>query len=152
MEEVLLSKTRIRILKLLRERKMILSEIAKKLKLSKSTVHEHLRKLEEAGFIKRIDDGHKWIYFELTEKGISLFHPSTKRMTLLFTLALISLCIGVYQISFLFRPEVPLAKSMEGRRFVPNFITILSIVIPIGISVLLFFFFFKLFGKTERFR
>ena len=157
MEEVLLSKTRIRILKLLKERRRILSDLAKELGLSKSTVHEHLKKLEEAGLVKRVDDGHKWIYFELTEKGSSLFHPVTKRITLLFSLALISLCVGIYQISILLSPKpLPLAKGVAGvERFAPSFAgdfaTMFLAILSIAVSIFLFLLFFRTVRKNRTF-
>lgn len=67
--------TRIEILKLLSKRRMISADISKKLDLAASTVLEHLQKLEQAGLVKRKETEHKWIYYEITEKGKNLIMP-----------------------------------------------------------------------------
>lgn len=67
--ESLSSDTRINLLKLLVCRKKTNSELSKELSLQESTVHYHLKKMEEAGLINAKDDGHKWIYYELTPFG-----------------------------------------------------------------------------------
>ena len=66
------SKSRIIILKLLSKKKYTLSELSKILGLSKSTVLHHLKILEESGYITRVEDGRKWVYYSLTERGKSL--------------------------------------------------------------------------------
>ncbi len=66
---VLLNKTRLSILKHLWRRKYTASELSKILSLAKPTVMYHLSILEKAGYVNRIEDGRKWIYYELTESG-----------------------------------------------------------------------------------
>lgn len=73
--KVLSADTRIEILKLLDERRKIAADISKKLNLAPSTVAEHLQKLEKNGLIRRKETGHKWIYYEITEKGKNLIKP-----------------------------------------------------------------------------
>jgi len=51
------------------------SELSKELSLAPSTVLEHLNKLEKANLVKREETGHKWIYYNLTDKGKSLVEP-----------------------------------------------------------------------------
>ncbi|EHQ35158.1 ArsR/SmtB family transcription factor [Methanoplanus limicola] len=63
------SDTRINVLKLLSVRKKTNSELSKDLSLQESTVHYHLKKMESAGLIISKEDGHKWIYYELTPFG-----------------------------------------------------------------------------------
>lgn len=67
--------TRIDILKCLKNRRKMPSELSKELSLAPSTVIEHLNKLETAGLVRREDTGHKWIYYNLTDKGRSLVAP-----------------------------------------------------------------------------
>ncbi|MEM0437858.1 MAG: winged helix-turn-helix domain-containing protein [Candidatus Micrarchaeia archaeon] len=64
--------TRIEILKCLARGRHTPTMLADKLRLSTPTVLEHLEKLIEAGLVKRIDEGRKWKYYALTEKGESL--------------------------------------------------------------------------------
>ncbi|MCD6478959.1 MAG: metalloregulator ArsR/SmtB family transcription factor [Candidatus Diapherotrites archaeon] len=82
--KVLASDTRIEILKLLTKRNYTVSELAKKLNYSKSTLHEHIRKLEESGLIERVNSGYapKWVYYRLTSKGMQLF-DKTRRIVLI---------------------------------------------------------------------
>ncbi|UCG94964.1 MAG: winged helix-turn-helix transcriptional regulator [archaeon] len=87
--KALSSDTRLEILRLLVRRRKIAADIAKILKLAPSTVNEHLKKLEEAGLVKRKETGHKWIYFEVTEDGRNLVQP---RSPMQFVLVL---CLGV---------------------------------------------------------
>ncbi len=68
--------TRVKILKLLSERRRIPAEISRQLDLAPSTVVEHLQKLEQSGLVKRNETEHKWIYYEITEKGLSLIKPT----------------------------------------------------------------------------
>ena len=73
--KALAADTRLDILKSLSKRRKMPSELSKELNLAASTVIEHLNKLEDAGLIRREETGHKWIYYELTEKGETLIRP-----------------------------------------------------------------------------
>lgn len=65
---VLSSHTRIEILRNLHKKQMTLTDLARVLEFCKSTVHEHLKRLLEAGLVHRIT-GRKWIYYRLSRKG-----------------------------------------------------------------------------------
>lgn len=67
--------TRVKILKLLNKRRRIPAEISKELGLAASTIVEHLQKLEQAKLVERKETNHKWIYYEITEKGKNLIQP-----------------------------------------------------------------------------
>ncbi|MCD6227140.1 winged helix-turn-helix transcriptional regulator [Candidatus Micrarchaeota archaeon] len=75
--KLLASDTRIKILKLLKTRDHNLSEIAKSLNLSKSTIKEHIERLINAGVIKEVDRG-KWKYYTLTKYGGKLIGNKDK--------------------------------------------------------------------------
>lgn len=92
---VVTSSTRIQILKLLIEKKQLTAtDIAKKLGLSKSTVHEHIEKLASAGLITKSEySGKKWVYYKPTWRGRDLF-PQKDRMQINVVLGLV-LMIGV---------------------------------------------------------
>ncbi len=79
--------TRIRILKILHVNRKIAADISKELELAPSTVNEHLKMMEEAGLVKKNDTGHKWIYYEITEKGKNLVTPKMP-ISIIITLSL----------------------------------------------------------------
>ncbi|MDD3083446.1 MAG: winged helix-turn-helix domain-containing protein [Candidatus ainarchaeum sp.] len=74
--KALSAESRVNILKKLKERRMTLSELSKKLILKNSTVKEHCGLLIEAELVKKIDEGRKWKYYELTNKGKKIISPN----------------------------------------------------------------------------
>ncbi|MFA7562776.1 MAG: winged helix-turn-helix domain-containing protein [Methanoculleus sp.] len=94
--EVLASGTRLDILKTLNRRKMTITELAANLGLAKSTIHHHLQKLADAGFVAAGEDGHAWVYYALTPEGRALLQPSGgARIRIILTAGLASLAGGV---------------------------------------------------------
>ncbi len=93
--EALAVDTRVRILKSLKERRKTLSEISKEQRMSVSGVKEHLETLEGVGLITRIDDGHKWKYYELTRKGADIVAPKELRVWILLSLSVIALAASM---------------------------------------------------------
>lgn len=85
--KVLASDSRRDILRLLHKRRMTLSEMSASLQLKKATVLEHLRKLTDAGLIRRIDDDRIWVYYELTHRGGRLVDPGRTRFFLVLAWA-----------------------------------------------------------------
>ena len=79
--------TRINILKSLYERRKTQSELAKELKVSAPTILDHVAKLEKVGLVRRIEEGRKWKYYELTQKGRRLISPDRKPITAIIMLA-----------------------------------------------------------------
>lgn len=93
------SDTRINILKSLNIRPMTVSELSRILNLPKSTIHENLEKLIDAGLVKkRKSEGRKRVYYELTEKGRRLLLSHKTRIILLLSSAASFICgiIAVY--------------------------------------------------------
>ncbi len=78
---------RIRILKMLKENRRIAADISKEIGLAPSTVNEHLKMMEGAGLISKKDTGHKWIYYELSNKGKNLIAPKMP-VSIILTLSL----------------------------------------------------------------
>jgi len=74
--KALSANSRVSILKRLNERRMTLSELSKRLDLKGSTIKEHCTILLNAQLIKKIDEGRKWKYYELTGKGKQIVTPS----------------------------------------------------------------------------
>ena len=83
--KVLAADTRIEILKRLAEHKETLTDIAEGLKLSPSTVKEHLDKLVQAGLIKQIEADTKWKYYRLTRKGENIIKPHETSVLILLS-------------------------------------------------------------------
>ncbi|MFO7967949.1 MAG: winged helix-turn-helix domain-containing protein [Archaeoglobaceae archaeon] len=98
MFEALSSGLRVEILKRLKSRQMTATEISKELDVSKSTAIEHLRKLVEAELVIRRDDGRKWIYYSLSDRGKTILHKKELRVKILFSFATILMLSGVVQI------------------------------------------------------
>ena len=95
--KALASDSRLEIIKALDGKKMGLKELSNSTNLNKMTLHEHLSKLVETGFVKRIErEGHKWVYYKLTWKGESLIHPENTKVVLLFCSTIFTFIIGIY--------------------------------------------------------
>jgi DNA-binding transcriptional ArsR family regulator len=94
--KALASDTRLNILKTLDGKKLSLNDIARSTNLHKVTLHEHLSRLNEAGFIKKIErEGHKFVYYQLSWKGQSLLHPENTRIVILFSITFFTLFFGL---------------------------------------------------------
>jgi len=86
--------SRISILKSLNERRRTLSELSQKLDLGNSTIKEHCDILVNAELIRQMDEGRKWKYYELTQKGKQILSPNLMEEVKV----LIVLCLGVFAI------------------------------------------------------
>ncbi len=84
------SDTRYNILKLLSEKNMTLSDISKKLKLSNSTVKEHLDLLLKSDLVKKEETNRKWKYYSLTNEGKKLIKPQEMKVYFAFLISLIA--------------------------------------------------------------
>ncbi|MCX8190467.1 MAG: winged helix-turn-helix domain-containing protein [Candidatus Diapherotrites archaeon] len=105
--KALSSDTRVEILKLLSGRKYTVSEIAKRLNCSKSTIHEHIRKLEEAKLVERVESNYapKWVYYRLTNKG-TMFFDKSRRVVLLLAGILLVLAFLQFFLYFFNLPQI----------------------------------------------
>jgi ArsR family transcriptional regulator len=114
--KTLASETRLDILKSLDGKKMSLNDICRATNLHKMTLHEHLSKLAEAGFIKRIErEGHKWVYYRLSWKGESLLHPENTNIVVLFSSTLFVLFLGIVAlINFIRQQSLDLEPGLLG--------------------------------------
>lgn len=89
--KTLASDTRRRILRHLRKRRMTLSELARALDLAKPTVLDHLRRLDDAGLVHRLEDDRMWVYYELSHRGESILSPARTRVYLAVATAAVAL-------------------------------------------------------------
>ncbi|MBU1197147.1 helix-turn-helix domain-containing protein [Candidatus Micrarchaeota archaeon] len=67
--KMLSSETRVSMLHALHERRKTLSELAKERAISLPGAKQHLEQLEDAGLVRKMDEGRKWKYYELTDLG-----------------------------------------------------------------------------------
>jgi len=65
-------KTRLKILRLLREGEKSVSRIVKSLKLTQPTISHHLKKLEEAGLVVK-RQYKNWVFYRLNESSLREF-------------------------------------------------------------------------------
>ena len=116
--EALAMESRIKILKALKERRKTQSELSKEMVLAPSTVSEHLEKMLEAGLIARKKDHHKWIYYELTEKGQHILSPQ-KASVFVFALSLTLFVVFLGYVLITFTTgsfNAASAPAMEGQK------------------------------------
>src|SRR6266702_4204617 len=92
--KALASDVRVGILKRLDVRRETVTDLSNLLSLSKPTLLEHLEKLQSAGLVKRVDEGRKWIYYELSDKGRKILHPERVAITLALSAAVVLALIG----------------------------------------------------------
>ncbi len=98
--KALASDVRVGILKRLDVRRETVTDLSNLIALSKPTLLEHLEKLQTAGLVKRVDEGRKWIYYELTDKGRKILHPERVAITLALSAAVGLAIVGaVYVLS-----------------------------------------------------
>ncbi|MBI5229376.1 winged helix-turn-helix transcriptional regulator [Candidatus Micrarchaeota archaeon] len=97
--KALASETRVEVLKRLDYRRMTQSELAHLMGLSVQAISEHLEKLEDAGLVVRKDEGRKWVYYELTDKGYALLHPERKNFWVLLGISLLMITFGAWRIA-----------------------------------------------------
>lgn len=90
--QALASRRRFDVLRALRDRRRTVSELADRLDVAKGTVHRHVGKLVEAGFVDRIDDpDRQWVYYELTPDGRRLADADRPRIVLQLAAAVLCL-------------------------------------------------------------
>ncbi len=102
--KALSSETRVSLLKRLSKGRRTASQLAGEFLLSVQSVSEHLGKLEAAGLIQRREEGRKWVYFELTAKGLGVL-GDRPNVLLLLALSLLLISTGIF---------LGLSKSGDG--------------------------------------
>ena len=111
--EALSVDTRIKVLKSLLVRRKTLSEISEEQSMSVSGIKEHLQILENAQLVRKIDDGHKWKYYELTKKGREVVGPKELKVWIMLSISIVCLMVSSFFIfgSSMTTSEIPLTKS-----------------------------------------
>lgn len=93
--KALASDVRVGILKTLDERRQTVTDLSNIMALSKPTLLEHLEKLQSAGLVKRVDEGRKWVYYELSDKGRKILHPERVSIVVALSSAVALAAIGI---------------------------------------------------------
>jgi len=93
--KALASDVRVGILKVLDERRQTVTDLSNVMGLSKPTLLEHLEKLQAAVLVKRVDEGRKWIYYELSDKGRKILHPEKVSIVVALSSAAALAAIGI---------------------------------------------------------
>jgi len=108
------SETRINILKKLDSKRRTLKELCDVLNLPKSTIRENLTVLVESDLVRRRNIGNKWVYYELTEKGIAILHPhQMTKIIILLSSAALGFVGGIIEI-YLFIKSVFPEEAVKG--------------------------------------
>jgi DNA-binding transcriptional ArsR family regulator len=107
--------TRVDILKMLSERKLTLTDLAKKTGMSPSTIKEHLDRLVGAGLIAADDKGMKWKYYRLTRKGENILTPNETKVWIVLGTTAVGFLAGVLSLASklpgMLNPESPMLKT-----------------------------------------
>lgn len=94
--KALSSETRLNILRKLHNNRMNVTELSSSVGIKKSTLLSHLEKLQENGLVNRYKrDGRKWVYYELTDKGLHLVDPKDKKYLIIVSLTIITFFSGL---------------------------------------------------------
>jgi DNA-binding transcriptional ArsR family regulator len=111
--------SRVNILKNLTDRRRTLTELSQKLNLGGSTIKEHCTILVNADLIKQKDEGRKWKYYELTNKGRQIIQPSIlNEAKVLILLSIATLVVGGFVFMLLtsmnYSAAAPLMSTAQG--------------------------------------
>jgi DNA-binding transcriptional ArsR family regulator len=104
--------SRTKILSRLETRPHTVSELSKTTGYSKSTLSYHLEKLSEMGMVKRIENGRKWVYYELTEKGKRAIKNDFVRLLGIFTGSVVSFLAAAYRALTMYQPVLDKAYEI----------------------------------------
>ncbi len=85
--------TRVEILKTLAKRRYTISELSKILGTHKQLVYYHMKVLESSGLVRRVENGRKWIYYELTDLSRKILSSWKIRIILSFLAAYTSFTV-----------------------------------------------------------
>ena len=155
--KALASDVRVGILKRLDVRRETVTDLSNLLSLSKPTLLEHLEKLQAAGLVKRMDEGRKWIYYELSDKGHKILHPERVAITLALGAAVALAAIGVFYLLFAgtaLAPGSPLMNATDGASratdalAAPNVLGVIVLLLSAASAVVGFA--LRMFGRRRR--
>ncbi len=130
------SDTRANILKSIDVRRMTVSELSKELNLPKSTIHENLIKLIDTDLVKKNDDNNtNRVYYELTEKGITILHPhEMTKIIILLSSAALSIVGGIIEMYWFIKSTFPGIEEAEEivPLYEPKYLIFSMILLSLG--------------------
>ena len=118
--KALASDVRVGILKRLDVRRETVTDLSNLIALSKPTLLEHLEKLQNAGLVKRVDEGRKWIYYELSDKGRKILHPERVAITLALSAAVVLAMIGAAYVLLSMSAQMAAPARLANETALPN--------------------------------
>ncbi len=127
----LASPTRLRIIKILGERRMTLSEISREMNMSKSTVSEHMEKLLKAGLIT-VEKRGKWTYYSLTDFGRAIADGRELVVRIVISAGIILLSAGLILMHERSKPGVILTSDVSS----PSQSTAIGDLLPVLAAII----------------
>ena len=100
--KALASEVRVEMLKQLEAHRMTVTDLSKVMNLAKPTLLEHLDRLVTAGLVTKVDEGRKWIYYELTKRGRSILRPHQVKIMISLALSILLFTAGFAAIAAAF--------------------------------------------------
>ena len=94
--KALASDTRVAILKELDKRRKTMTELSETLNLAVATVKEHVEQLSKSKLVVVKDEGRKWKYCELTEKGKAVLYPERKKIWVMLASVVFMVLLSFY--------------------------------------------------------
>ena len=92
--KALASEVRVEVLKQLEVRRMTVTDLSHTMSLAKPTLLEHLDRLVSAGLVTKVDEGRKWIYYELTKRGRNILHPHQVKILISLAMSVLLFSAG----------------------------------------------------------
>ncbi len=154
------SETRLSIIKNIKERRMTLAELSKKLGMHASTVKEHLDFLARAGLVEQKDEGRKWKYYSLTRDCRNLLSPFPGEIRILIPAALVLFAVGLgsSNYSYMQAESAILDKGGQTTAGIPSVLDVSSMLVLLASLLVIIsaylvarkYVFLERLGKTPR--
>jgi len=112
--KALASEVRVEMLKQLEARRMTVTDLSHAMNLAKPTLLEHLDRLVTAGLVTKIDEGRKWIYYELTKRGRNILHPHQVKIMISLAMSILLFTAGFAAMAAAFLTPVSPAPTLGG--------------------------------------
>src|SRR3990172_10448782 len=98
--KALASEVRVEILKQLEGPRLTLTALSNVIHLANPTLLEPLERLVSAGLVNRVDEGRKWIYYDLTRRGRHILNPHQVKIMISLAVSLLLVGAGVASVAF----------------------------------------------------
>jgi DNA-binding transcriptional ArsR family regulator len=115
--KALASEVRVEILKQLEARRMTVTDLSHAMSLAKPTLLEHLDRLVTAGLVNKVDEGRKWIYYDLTKRGRNILRPHQVKIMISLALSVLLFSAGIVAVLAAFVAPAPTFSGGGGVPF-----------------------------------